>query len=215
MALQKETLGNDKWFAEGSQAEDEVAEYYNMWGKDYETSVKSWDYDAPEKAAALLKEYMQVDGTVCDAGCGSGLTGEALNAAGFKSIVGFDLSPDFAAVAKEKGVYEDVHIVNMHERPFRYDDDHFANLICIGTLTYVENVPDVVREFARTTKPGGMVIFSHRTDMIDDGFTQKLEAIKTDKVLEEVLVSDPKPYLPGNKDFSDKIQIVYYAYRVL
>ena len=51
--------------------------------------------------------------------------------------------------------------------------------------------------------------------MIDDEFTGKLEAIKADKVLEEVLVSDPKPYLPGNKDFSDKIQIVYYAYRAL
>jgi len=211
LELQKETLGNDKWFAEGSQESNEV----NTWGKDYETSVKSWDYDAPEKAAALLNEYKQVDGTVCDAGCGSGLTGEALNAAGFKSVVGFDLSPDFAAVAKEKGVYEDVHIVNMHEKPFRYEDNHFANLICIGTLTYIEDVPEVVREFARITKPGGMVIFSHRTDMIDDEFTGKLEAIKADKVLEEVLVSDPKPYLPGNKDFSDKIQIVYYAYRAL
>ena len=37
-----------------------------------------------KKAAALLNEFKQVDGTVCDAGCGSGLTGEALNAAGFK-----------------------------------------------------------------------------------------------------------------------------------
>ncbi len=215
MALQKETLGNDKWFAKGSQESNEVEEYYNTWGKDYETSVKSWDYDAPEKAAELMKKYKQVDGTVCDAGCGSGLTGEALHAAGFKSIVGFDLSTDFAAVAQEKGVYKDVHIVNMHEKPFPYADNHFANLNCIGTLTYVENVPEVVREFARITRPGGMVIFSHRTDMIDDEFTGKLEVIKADKVLDEVLVSNPKPYLPGNKDFSDKIQIVYYAYRVL
>ncbi|HKL81219.1 MAG TPA: methyltransferase domain-containing protein, partial [Desulfobacter sp.] len=121
MTLEKTKLGEDKWFAEGSQTADEVEEYYNKWGKDYEDSVKSWDYDAPEKATALLKEYKQVDGTVCDAGCGSGLTGEALNAGGFKSIIGFDLSPDFAAVAKEKGVYEDVHIVNMNEKPFRYE----------------------------------------------------------------------------------------------
>lgn len=215
MTLQETKLGEDKWFAEGSQAAEEVEEYYNKWGKDYEDSVKNWDYDAPEKATALLKEYKQVDGTVCDAGCGSGLTGEALNAGGFKSIIGFDLSPDFAAVAKEKGVYEDVHIVNMNEKPFRYEDNQFANLICIGTLTYIEDVPEAVREFARITKPDGMVIFTHRTDMIDDEFTGKLEAIKVDKVLEEVLVSDPKPYLPGNKDFSDKIKIVYYAYRVL
>ncbi|WP_321495189.1 class I SAM-dependent methyltransferase [uncultured Desulfobacter sp.] len=215
MVLQKETLGNDKWFAQGSQESNEVEEYYNTWGKDYEDSVKNWDYDAPEKAAALLNKFKHVDGTVCDAGCGSGLTGEALNAAGFKSVVGFDLSPDFAAVAKEKGVYEDVHIVNMHEKPFCYEDNQFANLICIGTLTYIEDVPEVVREFARITTPGGMVIFSHRTDMIDDEFTGKLEAIKADKVLEEVHISDPKPYLPGNKDFSDKIKIVYYAYRAL
>lgn len=215
MTLQETKLGEDKWFAEGSQTAEEVEEYYNKWGKDYEDSVKNWDYDAPEKATALLKEYKQVDGTVCDAGCGSGLTGEALNAGGFKSIIGFDLSPDFAAVAKEKGVYEDVHIVNMNEKPFRYEDNQFANLICIGTLTYIEDVPEAVREFARITKPGGMVIFTHRTDMIDDEFTGKLEAIKADKVLEEILVSEPKPYLPGNKDFSDKIQIVYYAYRVL
>lgn len=213
--MQNQETVSDKWFKEGSQQSEEVEDYYNNWAKDYDKNIREWKYDAPEVSAQMLRKYSEVDGTVCDAGCGSGLTGVALKEAGFDSIIGFDLTPDFADVAKTKGAYKDVHIVNMHERPFRYDDNEFANLICIGTLTYIENVPAVLREFARITKPGGMVIFTHRTDMIDDPeFQEKLKAIEADNVWKEVLVSGPAPYLPGNKDFSDKIQIVYYAYRV-
>jgi predicted TPR repeat methyltransferase len=213
--LQEQAHVSDEWFKAGSQEAEEVTDYYNNWARTYEDSVRSWDYDAPEIATQLLRKYSEVDGTVCDAGCGSGLTGVALKEGGFESIVGFDLTPDFADVAKEKKVYEDVHLLNMHERPFRYEDDEFANLICIGVLTYVENVPDVLREFARITKPNGMVIFSHRTDMVDDpGYQKKLKSIKEDKIWEEVYISDPQPYLPGNKDFSDKINIIYHAYRV-
>lgn len=213
--LQTQEQTSEKWFKEGSQKSEEVEDYYNNWAKDYDKNIRDWKYDAPEVAAQMLRKYSEVDGTVCDAGCGSGLTGVALKQEGFNSIIGFDLTPDFADVAKEKKVYDDVHLVNMHDRPFRYGDNEFANLICIGTLTYIENVPAVLREFARITKPGGMVIFTHRTDMIDAPEYQKdLKAIETDGVWKEVYVSEPKPYLPGNEDFSDKIKIVYYAYRV-
>jgi len=206
---------SDEWFAKGSQESGEVTEYYNKWAKNYEDSVRSWNYKSPEQAVELLKKYSQVEGTICDAGCGSGLTGEALKEGGFESFIGFDLTPDFAEVAKGKKIYDDVHLVNMHERPFRYKDNEFAGLICIGVLTYVENVPDVVREFARITKPGGMVIFSHRTDMIDDpDFQNRLQAIEKDGVWKEEYVSEPIPYLPGNEDFGEKVQVVFYAYRV-
>jgi len=205
----------DQWFKEASQDSGEVTDYYNKWAKNYDTHIREMGYKSPEEAVDLLKKYNKLEGTICDAGCGSGLTGEALKAGGFESFIGFDLTPEFANVAKEKGIYEDIHLLNMHERPFRYQDDEFAGLICIGTLTYVENVPDVVREFARITKPGGMVIFSHRTDMIDDAdFQTRLKAIETDGVWKEEFISEPVPYLPGNEDFGEDIQIVFYGYRV-
>lgn len=210
-----EVATSDKWFAKGSQESSEVEDYYNEWATGYEESVKSWGYNSPVEAVDLLNKYNKLKGTFCDAGCGSGLTGEALKAGGFESFIGFDLTPDFANVAKGKEIYEDVHLVNMHERPFRYKDNEFAGLICIGTLTYVENVPDVVREFARITKPGGMVIFSHRTDMIDDPDYQiRLKAIETDGIWKEEHISEPVPYLPGNEDFGKDIELVFYAYRV-
>jgi predicted TPR repeat methyltransferase len=213
--MQEQAHVSGGWFKAGSQNDEEVTDYYNNWAKTYDDSVRSWNYEAPEYATRLLLKYGGIDGPICDAGCGSGLTGEALKAGGFESIVGFDLAPDFAKVAKEKNVYEDVHVINMHERPFRYKDNEFAGLICIGVLTYVENVPDVLREFARIIKPGGMVIFSHRTDMADDPeFQEELNCIETDNICKKVFVSDPEPYLPGNKDFSDKINVIYYAYRV-
>lgn len=214
--MEKQAHGADQWFAEGSQETEEVEKYYNKWASDYDKNIRDYGYNAPEQTAQLLKKFNTLEGTICDAGCGSGLTGQALKETCFDSIIGFDLSPDFAKVALKKNVYEEVDIVNMHERPFKYKDDQFAGTICIGTLTYIEDVPPVLREFARITKPGGMVIFTHRTDMIDDPkFQENLKRIETDKIWEEVLVSDPQPYLPGNKDFSDKINIVYYAFRVL
>jgi ubiquinone/menaquinone biosynthesis C-methylase UbiE len=119
-------------------------------------------------------------------------------------------------IAKKKNVYSDVKVLNMHERPFAFEDNQFAAVNCLGVLTYVENVPKVLREFIRITKPGGLVIFSHRDDMATEPeFVEKFEAIEKDNLWEKIFISDPEPYLPENEDFSDKINVIYYAFRVL
>ena len=77
-----EAAKSDAWFAKGSQESGEVTDYYNKWAKTYEENVRSWNYKSPEQAVELLNKYSKVEGPICDAGCGTGLTGVALKEGG-------------------------------------------------------------------------------------------------------------------------------------
>merc|ERR1740121_2330851 len=59
---------------------DGARQLYDSWAADYDAALRSWSYPAPKRTAALLAEYLPSvrDGVVLDAGCGTGLSGEAL-----------------------------------------------------------------------------------------------------------------------------------------
>ena len=60
--------------------------------------------------------------TVLDAGCGTGLAGQALRDAEFGGrLLGVDLSPDSVSLAI-RGVYGDVAVGDL-QQPLEYDDD--------------------------------------------------------------------------------------------
>ena len=54
----------------------------------------------------MLKQEVPPDGHVLDAGCGTGLSGKALHAAGFRRLTGIDISQASLDVAAQAGVYE-------------------------------------------------------------------------------------------------------------
>ena len=78
--------------------------------------VQHWGYCAPLRVAKLLKDASDASPSgldsslpVCDAGCGSGLSGLALREEGISApLVGFDVSSEMLRLCKEKGVYQSV-----------------------------------------------------------------------------------------------------------
>ena len=71
---------------------EHIASYYDAWAEQYDRDLVAWDYQAPAVAANLIKSNAARDGYVLDAGCGTGLTGRALQVAGFQHLIGMDLS---------------------------------------------------------------------------------------------------------------------------
>ena len=89
---------------------------YDAWAGDYDETLRSWDYPAPRRTAALLQTHLSApDGAVLDAGCGTGLSGEALRAAGFSGLIGTDVSAESLQVCARKGVYSRLEIANLEE----------------------------------------------------------------------------------------------------
>jgi len=200
---------------------------YDDWAKNYDETLKSWDYTAPRKTAELLKRYAQsgVEGAplcintlpVLDAGCGTGLSGEALHAAGFARIVGTDVSNDSLELCRGKGIY--VNLVNCDlecaetgKTPF--DDRSFAGVTCVGVLSYVKNFDKVFAEWCRVTAPGGFVVFTHRVQLWDgDVDAVRTAAEKSNWV--KRFESEPEDYMPKNPDPTESAKrIRYLVYEV-
>ncbi len=144
---------------------DELMEVYDGWADRYDQELlEDWGYTSPKKAVQLLLEAMgSHDLKVLDSGCGTGLVGELLKKAGMSSLSGIDYSPGMLAEAKKKGVYDTLHTMNMN-LPLRLPSNSFDAVTCIGTFTSTHVKPEAVRELARVTRSGGVLVFTVRDD---------------------------------------------------
>ena len=210
----------DGWLVRGSTAPDDVRRYYDELAATYDTTLASWGYRAPERVAALTLEALEpLDGgsglAILDAGCGTGLAGQALRHAGFAgSLFGVDLSPSSVVLARERGIYDEV-VVGDLQRPLPHDADRFDAVVCVGVLTYVPDVAGVCRELCRVVRPGGVVVLTQRDDVWRErncgDVLHELERAARWTVFH---LSPPRSYLPGNADFGDTIGVRYLAARV-
>ena len=210
----------------GTNSKDN-ANVYDHWADAYAEDVTSWGYHLPEQAGKLVFQHYdatvtntttpisdkQQQVTILDAGAGDGLTGVALRQVGFANaeITGADISPEMLKKADERKCYNSTQVLDLNQPLKSIPSDSLDIVHCIGTLTYVAPRVGALQEFIRVTKPGGLVCYSNRTDKLD--LWKDVEASLGEKwtLVEKV---GPIPYLPGNPEYADKVQVVIFLYRV-
>jgi SAM-dependent methyltransferase len=136
-----------------------AASLYDAWADTYEAeTADAMGYVAPgiaaERLAALLDDRLA---PVLDAGCGTGLVGAELSRLGFGTLDGYDISDGMLAKAREAGRYRHLQRVDLSGR-LPADDDAYAAVVCVGTLTEGHVGPEALAEFVRVTRPGGIVV---------------------------------------------------------
>ena len=192
---------------------DDSRRVYDAWAADYETDVKEWGYDMPNRVATLLaKHTASAEMTsIWDAGCGDGLSGVELRKHFPKqSILGSDLSAEMLKVAKGRGCYTSLKHFDLNKYPYALEDAAFDAITCVGTLTYVE--PGILQEFCRIVKPGGLVCYTNRSDRLQKFEVEeaRLEKESCWRLIEKL---GPLPYLPNHTDYAEKVQVYVYAYQ--
>ncbi len=215
------TLGDvsdEGWLVRGSTSADEVRSYYDDQAATYDTTLDSWGYDAPANVARLVMGALDSHGdglTLLDAGCGTGLAGQALVDAGFAGhLLGVDLSASSVALARRRGIYDDVVEGDLHD-PLDHADDSVDGVVCVGVLTYVPDVAAIWGEFCRVTRPGGVIALTQRHDVwLERGCGAVLHELERSSRWTVVHLSPPSSYLPGNTDFGDEILVRYLVARV-
>jgi predicted TPR repeat methyltransferase len=191
----------------------EAAELYDSWAEDYERRVSSWGYITPAVVAWFLGRYVTPeDGTVLDAGAGTGLMGLVLAPLGYRDLIGIDVSRDMLEYAREKGVYRDLRQMELGGR-LDLPSDAFAVVVAAGVFAAGHAPPESFDDLIRVTKPGGYVIFSVRTDVyLEGGFKEKQKALEREERWQLVGTSEPFAHLRF-EDPDLKVQV--FAYRVL
>lgn len=216
MASDKKSNERFSWASEIPTQEDAVAQVYDDFAADYEQTTNEWGYEAPTVAAQLLQTYrVAADEPLLDAGCGTGLTGVTWKQAGYTSITGIDISADSLTKAAKTDAYTATLSHNLND-PLPFDNDTFAAVLCIGVLTYVPNLSQVLAEFARVCRNNGLVVFTQRDDLYRDRNCATLFAkLESAGMWKRLYQSEPRPYLPHHPDYGDKIHTYYFVYRIL
>lgn len=190
----------EKWVATyEAKTPEELADAYRCWATEYDKDTcEGMGYVGPGVAAGLLDRYLDSPKSkVLDAGCGTGLVGQAMRNMGYSRIEAMDYSRDMLDVAEEKRVYDKVFRADMN-RELRLADNSYDATICVGTFTYAHVGPDAFDELVRITRPGGYVCFTirdgayqeygYRKRMLDlesDNAFQLMEMVDTDYLRKE------------------------------
>ena len=158
-----------QWVYE-STSNQELEERYDQWASEYDQDLDEvFAWNAPQNGAEVLARLVPADAAVLDAGAGTGLAGKCLADAGFNNLAAMDLSLGMLDEARKKDVYNSFHQMTLGEI-LGFETGQFDAVISIGVFTLGHAPVSSFDELVRVTKPGGYIVFSLRTDMVDDGF---------------------------------------------
>ena len=188
-----------------SSADDSIA-VYDKWAASYNNEVadEAQDYVAPVLVAQAALETSNnrdpASRVFLDAGCGTGLVGQALATAGAKTIDGLDLSPAMLTVAEKTGVYRNLATADMN-RPIDKRDGTYDVVTCVGTFTRGHVGPDpALGELVRITKKHGVVVATILEEIwISGGFKKEVERLKSERLV-TVVVEELIDYVKGHGD---------------
>ncbi len=224
------------WDALGSTAKtaDGARALYDEWAPAYDATLRSWGYRADRRVAHEVLRCSRRDiGTrlrvrhegpaahVLDLGCGTGLAGEALRAAGVRArLVGVDISGaslDLVA-AHKPGLYDggtleasldDGHLAQrlrflLDETNGDADDGRPVHAaVCCGVLSYIEHFDHFFADVASVLRPGGVLVATQRTSFWDNderGCRSASEALEAAGRWALEHVGEPEEYMPRNPD---------------
>lgn len=148
----------DGWVDDGANARRVYAAFADRYAALAPTKPHNGLYERP----ASLGLLGDVNGLrVLDAGCGPGICSEIL-ARGGASVSGFDVTPEMVALARDRCAGLDAEFrVGDFSGPLDWlGDGSFDRVLCSLALDYVRDLAPVFREFARVTRPGGVLVFS-------------------------------------------------------
>lgn len=111
----------DKTFLDKAYALEGAAEtraLYNDWSASYDAEVGANGYATPGRVArALVGVVSDPDTPILDYGCGTGVSGMALRAAGLGVVDGMDPSPEMLKGAAEKNAYRSLTLLDLDAPP--------------------------------------------------------------------------------------------------
>lgn len=81
---------------------------YRDWAAHYDADLTARGYHTPRRIAESLRDHLPPDALILDFGCGTGLSGLALRAAGFTAIHGTDVTQEMLDRAQDRAVYDKI-----------------------------------------------------------------------------------------------------------
>ena len=167
----------------------------------------SWGWLAPRFAADKASGLLDHDAILLDAGAGSGMTGQALWAVGFRVIDGIDLSAAQLKEARVKGVYREL----VHGRlgdVLDFPSSTYDGVVAVGTFTFGHAPASSFDELVRIVKSGGYLLFTLPVEGDPQGYREKFVELTDTHLWSLVEWGEPFYSLPhGEPEMQHRIVV--------
>ncbi|MFN0246211.1 MAG: methyltransferase [Kofleriaceae bacterium] len=145
-----------------------VAELFDSYASTFDAHLAKLEYDAPRELAALVASVQPPPSRgwlVVDLGCGTGHVGSVFRDWA-RSLVGSDLSPRMIVRARERAVYDELHVEDLRATLERVRDVDL--IVAADVFNYVGTLDATLAACATALRPGGLLAFSTELGETDD-----------------------------------------------
>lgn len=173
-------------------------EFYDEWAEVYdEELVTEQGYAMPQRCASALARFATPSSTrVLDVGCGTGLSGKALQAAGFEAIDGCDISPGMLEKAAQLGLYERLFEADLTRPPLDVEDASYDAATAVGVYSFGHLHADTTETILRAVAPGGLVAIGVNDHFYEEGSLRaKIEDLEREGAV-TTLLAEHGAHLP-------------------
>ncbi|MBK0397951.1 hypothetical protein H0I76_02010 [Limibaculum sp. M0105] len=154
---------------EASDEPEDLRAFYDARASDYEGDAGDPTYaEARRCAEALARFATDQRAPLAEFGCGAGLGGLALRAAGFDCIDGFDGSEEMLERSAEKGIYRSLSTLDL-SGPLGVEPGLYANAAAIESIDPASMPATVVDAMVRMLPSGGCLALSLGAGAAADG----------------------------------------------
>lgn len=176
---------------------DDTRQLYDAWSASYDKEVGDKGYATPARIADALKQFLPDPcAPVLDFGCGTGMSGAAMKAAGFTVIDGCDLSGDMLHHADKKDAYRKLWQADP-DATFPVKPGDYAAIIACGVISKGAAPPETMQILVDALVPGGLLVFSFNDHTFDDPrFQAQVDHYLNNKTCHQLFRQDGE-HLPG------------------
>lgn len=185
----------EKIYTAGSESERQGI--YDAWARSYDTELTENGYATPRRVAEALARFVGSEAPVLDFGCGTGLSGAALSAAGFATIDGCDISEGMLSEARAKGLYRRIWVSDP-DAPLDVTPGEYAGISASGVVSEGAAPPETLDMLLACLAPGGHLAFSFNDHTLPvAAYSDKLAALTAQDGPAEQVFAEHGPHLPG------------------
>ena len=170
---------------------------YDDWSGSYDSEVIGQGYATPGRCAAALASFTDdFTAPVLDFGCGTGLSGDALTAAGFKTIDGLDLSQEMIDQAAQKGIYRSLNRIDA-DGTLAFAPGTYSAIAAIGVIGAGAAPVSMFHVLMNALASGGKLVFSYNDHALEDPAYEAALCEWVDCGAATLLFREHGPHLPG------------------
>ena len=178
----------------GMKTEEDIRRLYADWSRSYDREVGEAGYVTPTRVATALRAAgADPEARLLDFGCGTGISGMALAAAGFRAIDGVDLSPEMLDKAADKRIYTNLRVIGATDPV----PNGYPAIAAIGVIGPGAAPLGLLDRLVEALAPGALLGFSFNDHALaDPAFPARVAALAGAGTVAE-LFAEHGPHLPA------------------